>query len=151
MLVCQFRFFKETDNKFQVTWKLINENDDVVDSGVKPYCPLRGPIKTMNEAKSKIKDALYAQMIYAHPGQKIRLLCINPKSDFLTKQQLYRLKHGLEPVGQLSLPVPERTDEMPQYEVACVSGTWTIKKHDTPYYTEQEAKTELFKRIVNGE
>lgn len=60
---------------------------------------------------------------------------------------------GVDMNGFVPTPV---TEALPQantseriYEVVLRGGVWTIVKRDTPYLTEEQAKTELLKHIQN--
>ena len=152
MLECKFKFFKDTESKYDVSYTLFDEHGNVIDAGMVPYEP-KTPIKTMNEAKHRVAQALSMRLKYTRPGVQIKMNCLNPASDFLTRSEMYRIARGLEepqPTKPEASCVASDNDQ--QYEVVCVGqGLWTIRKSQTQYYTEQEAKTELFKRIVNGE
>ena len=152
MLECQFKFFKDTDSKYDVMYTLMDEKGATIDAGRVPYVPLHGPLKTMNEAKKKITQALCMRLKYTRPGVNIKMICKNPQSDFLTKSQMYWINKGMPTEEQPKVSCVATPDNNEQlFEVVEVGGIWTIKKHDEPYYTEAEAKTELFKRIVNGQ
>ena len=74
-------------------------------------------------------------------------VCLNDKSWFLTKGEKAN-KTRMRAKNQAA----EATDSGERlYTVAQVNGVWTIKKVETQLLTEEEAKTVLFKKIVNGE
>ena len=74
-------------------------------------------------------------------------VCLNDKSWFLTKGEKAN-KTRLRAKNQ----AVEATDSGERlYTVAQVDGIWTIKKVETQLLTEEEAKTLLFQKIVNGE
>ena len=156
MLECQFKFFRESPTTFQVMWTLADEKGSIIDSVSRKYSPMDGkPIDTMNEAKVKIRATVRMDIKYRFPGRDFKIVCTNPKSDFLTRVEMFahrRQKNkGLaEELSGPTQPVVPSSDTDQLYEVVEVNGVWTIVKHTEPYYTEAEAKTELFKRIVNG-
>ena len=72
---------------------------------------------------------------------------MNDKSWFLTKGEKAN-KTRLRAKNQ----AVEDTDSGERlYTVAQVNGVWTIKKVETQLLSEEEAKTLLYKKIVNGE
>ena len=74
-------------------------------------------------------------------------VCLNDKSWFLTKGEKAN-KTRMRAKNQAA----EATDSDERlYTVAQVNGVWTIKKVETQLLSEEEAKTVLFKKIVNGE
>lgn len=160
MLECQFKFFREGPATFQVMWSTTDEHGVTIDSGSRKYTPLNGePIDTMNEAKVKIRATLRMDVKYRFPGRDCKFVCTNPEKDFLSRSEMYALSRKKIQAAQGVLDLPETsvvpdsdTDQLYEVvEVLTPNGTvWTIKKHTEPYYTEAEAKTELFKRIVNG-
>ena len=52
--------------------------------------------------------------------------------------------------AKIELAAPQISKER-LYEVVEVGGVWTIKKHDDKWYTAEEAKTQLFAHVVNGD
>lgn len=156
MLECQFKFFRESPTTFQVMWTLADENGSIIDSGSRKYTPMDGhPIETMNEAKVKIRATVRMDIKYRFPGRDFKIVCTNPESDFLSRVEMLertrqKNKGIVAELLEASQPVVPSSDTDLLYEVVEVNGVWTIIKHTEPYYTEAEAKTELFKRIVNG-
>ncbi len=82
------------------------------------------------------------------------IVCLNPKEDFLPKNWRWREATGRDK-KTVELPLDKPTG--PVEPNACVyevvqadGGVWTIIRHAEPYYTQEQAKVELFKRIVNG-
>ena len=76
--------------------------------------------------------------------QGIKVVCLNDTSMFLTKYE--KTKKTRLGTRNSDTDSGERL-----YTVAQVNGVWTIKKVETQLLTEEEAKTVLFKKIVNGE
>lgn len=156
MLECQFKFFRESPTTFRVMWTLTDEKGSIIDSGTRKYSPIDGrPIDTMNEAKVKIRATVRMDIKYRFPGRDFKIVCTNPESDFLTRAEMYARKRQknkvlVEELSGPTQPVVPSGDTDQLYEVVEMNGVWTIVKHTEPYYTEAEAKTELFKRIVNG-
>ena len=88
-------------------------------------------------------------------------VCLNPDSDFLSRSEVRALNiqkknqriEEQTPVIVLGEPqevIRQKPNGERQYEVVEVGGVWTIKKHDTKWYTADEAKTQLFAKVVNG-
>ena len=85
---------------------------------------------------------------------KRNIVCNNPKEDFLPKNWRWREATGRD-TKTVELPLDKPMG--PVEPNACVyevvqadGGVWTIVRHTEPYYTQEQAKVELFKRIVNG-
>lgn len=130
----------------------------------------RTPIKHFNDAVNRIRGiiSLYLGRKYGLKGRDIEVICTNPESDFLTRSEMAR-RYWAERFGEeyqevaktetkVLVSEPEKIESAaPQiskerlYEVVEVGGVWTIKKHDSPWYTAEEAKTQLFAKVVNGE
>lgn len=73
-------------------------------------------------------------------------VCVNDKSWFLTKGEKISKARS-----RTKTPVVKTSTEERLYTVVQEHGVWTIKKVETQLLTEEEAKTVLFKKIVNGE
>lgn len=76
--------------------------------------------------------------------QDIKVVCLNDTSMFLTKYE--KTKKTRLGTRNSDTGSGERL-----YTVAQVNGVWTIKKVETQLLSEEEAKTLLFQKIVNGE
>lgn len=113
------------------------------------------PIETMNDLKERVRQAIRAR-IRANLGiyKDIKFICTNPDSDFLTRSEMIanskakrREREGKTSEGITSTTGPEKR----LYEVIKKNEAWTIIKHETELLTAQEAKTQLFAHIVNGD
>lgn len=129
----------------------------------------RVPVKHFNDAIARIKGivALSMSRKYGVENTKIQKICTNPKSDFLTRSEMAK-RYWAERFGEeyqeattetevlvsepakIELAAPQISKER-LYEVVEVGGVWTIKKHDDKWYTAEEAKTQLFAHVVNGD
>lgn len=79
-------------------------------------------------------------------AKDVTSVCVNDKSWFLTKgEKISKTRSNAK------APVVEISTEERLYTVVQEHGVWTIKKVETQLLTEEEAKTLLFKKIVNGE
>lgn len=125
-----------------------NETDSVLLETTTTYTPVTVTPTDMNDWRRFIAQA--ARMRVRKElgiAKDITTVCLNDKSWFLTKGEKAnktRLRAKKQTV--------EDTDSGERlYTVAQVNGVWTIKKVETQLLTEEEAKTILFKKIVNGE
>lgn len=120
------------------------------------------PIETMNDLKERVRQAIRAR-IRANFGiyKDIKFICTNPDSDFLTRSEMFainkakrRERAGKDSEGITSTPAETIAATEPEkrlYEVIKKNDVWTIVKHETELLTAQEAKTQLFAHIVNGD
>lgn len=83
----------------------------------------------------------------------VSIICCNPNEDFLPLRWKHK-KTNLQAPKIVELPLDKPMGPVEPnacvYEVVQVDGVWTIIRHAEPYYTQEQAKVELFKRIVNG-
>lgn len=79
-------------------------------------------------------------------AKDVTSVCVNDKSWFLTKGEKRNKTRS-----NAKAPVVKTSTEERLYTVVQEHGVWTIKKVETQLLTEEEAKTLLFQKIVNGE
>lgn len=120
------------------------------------------PIDTMNDLKERVRQAIRAR-IRATLGiyKDIEFTCTNPDSDFLTRSEMFAInkakrRERADKVGEGISSNPTEANavtgaEKRLYEVIKKNDVWTIVKHETELLTAQEAKTQLFAHIVNGD
>lgn len=125
-----------------------NETDSVLMETTTTYTPVTVTPTDMNDWRRFVAQA--ARMRVRKElgiAKDIITVCLNDKSWFLTKGEKAN-KTRLRAKNQ----AVEDTDSGERlYTVAQVNGVWTIKKVETQLLTEEEAKTLLFQKIVNGE
>lgn len=125
-----------------------NETDSVLLETPTTYTPVTVTPTDMNDWRRFIAQA--ARMRVRKElgiAKDITTVCLNDKSWFLTKGEKAN-KTRLRTKNQ-AVEVTDSGERL--YTVAQVNGVWTIKKVETQLLTEEEAKTVLFKKIVNGE
>lgn len=125
-----------------------NETDSVLLETTTTYTPVTVTPTDMNDWRKFIAQAARMR-IRKELGitKDIISVCLNDKSWFLTKGEKAN-KTRLRTKNQ----AVENADSGERlYTVAQVNGVWTIKKVETQLLTEEEAKTLLFQKIVNGE
>ena len=124
-----------------------NETDSVLLETTTTYTPVSLTPTDMNDWRRFIAQAARMRVRKELDIRKdIVCVCLNDKSWFLTKGE----KANKTRMRAKNLAV-ENTDSGERlYTVAQVNGVWTIKKVETQLLTEEEAKTVLFKKIVNG-
>ena len=125
-----------------------NETDSVLLETTTTYTPVTVTPTDMNDWRRFIAQAARMRVRKELDISKdITSVCLNDESWFLTKGE----KANKTRLHAKNQPV-EGTDSGERlYTVAQVNGVWTIKKVGTQLLTEEEAKTVLFKKIVNGE
>lgn len=125
-----------------------NETDSVLLETTTTYTPVSLTPTDMNDWRRFIAQAARMRVKKELGITKdITTVCLNDKSWFLTKGEKAN-KTRLRAKNQ----AVEDTDSGERlYTVAQVNGVWTIKKVETQLLTGEEAKTLLFKKIVNGE
>lgn len=125
-----------------------NETDSVLMETTTTYTPITLTPTDMNDWRRFIAQAARMRVKKELDIRKdIVCVCLNDKSWFLTKGEKAN-KTRLRAKNQ----AVEATDSGERlYTVAQVNGVWTIKKVETQLLSEEEAKTLLFKKIVNGE
>ena len=146
------------DNKYAFDYKFY-QNNIIIDEGVYRYCPWQQH-DCLNSVRNTGRWALRTQLAKKYGVKSMQTICKNPESDFLTRAerraqtaQKYK-QERLEQKEQLFLGEPQliktKTSKERLYEVVEVGGVWTIKKHATKWFTAEEAKTQLFAKVVNG-
>ena len=125
-----------------------NETDSVLMETTTTYTPISLTPTDMNDWRRFVAQAARMRVRKELDIRKdIICVCLNDKSWFLTKGEKAN-KTRMRAKNQ----AVENTDSGERlYTVAQVNGVWTIKKVETQLLTEEEAKTVLFKKIVNGE
>lgn len=125
-----------------------NETDSVLMETTTTYTPVTLTPTDMNDWRRFIAQAARMRVRKELDIRKdIITVCLNDKSWFLTKGEKAN-KTRLRAKNH----VVESTDSGERiYTVVQEHGVWTIKKVETQLLTEEEAKTVLFKKIVNGE
>lgn len=125
-----------------------NETDSVLMETTTTYTPLSLTPTDMNDWRRFVAQAARMRVRKELDIRKdIITVCLNDKSWFLTKGEKAN-KTRLRAKNH----VVESTDSGERiYTVVQEHGVWTIKKVETQLLTEEEAKTVLFKKIVNGE
>lgn len=138
-------------------------------NGSRMYKP-RAKGLDINAIRNRIANNLYAYFysMYSDKEPSLRMNCMNPESDFLSRTELYRVRERkvgnfkkapvnvFSPARQLDLPAPEtpvqetvsprsRIYELRQVETVNGDKVWTIVKCEKKLFTEQEAKEELFR------
>lgn len=153
-----------SDSQYAVDYKLYNGNT-VMEDATYHYIA-RVPVRHFNDAVSRVRGIVSLTLKRKYGIKTIECVCTNPNDQFLSRSELshmaYRKKMGIvEP--SVATPVDDmvfRSEAQPiekivtgdrVYEVVEVGGIWTIKKHDAKWYTADEAKTQLFAKIVNGD
>ena len=111
------------------------------------YTPIALEPQDMNDWRNGIVQA--ARMRVRKElgiAKDVTAVCVNDKSWFLTKgEKISKARSSTK------TPVVKPSTEERLYTVVQENGVWTIKKVETQLLTEEEAKTVLFKKIVNGE
>lgn len=111
------------------------------------YTPIALEPQDMNDWRNGIVQA--ARMRVRKElgiAKDVTAVCVNDKSWFLTKgEKISKARSSTK------TPVVKPSTEERLYTVVQEHGVWTIKKVETQLLSEEEAKTVLFKKIVNGE
>ena len=125
-----------------------NETETVLLETTTTYTPVTVTPTDMNDWRKYIAQAARMRVKKELDIAKgIVSVCLNDKSWFLTKGEKAN-KTRMRTKNQ----TVEATDSGERlYTVAQVNGVWTIKKVETQLLSEEEAKTLLFQKIVNGE
>lgn len=160
MYKMEFFVRQVTDRMVAVDYKLFkdaNVLEEATDHSVS-----RTPLKHFNHAVSRARGILAQKIKRKYGFVKLECVCLNPKEQFASKGEL--LQRALskrfadklaETEQEILVSEPEPLERKPSterlYEVVEVGGVWTIKKHETKWYTADEAKTQLFAKVVNGE
>jgi hypothetical protein len=152
---------KINDQTYAADYKLF-QNGRVIEERTYTY-NARTPIKHFNDANARIKGIISLDISrrLGINNKTIAKVCTNPKEDFLTRSEMaqrYWTNRANEIYGEQAVLIgeaqeiietPITTDRL--YEVVEVGGVWTIKKHDSKWFTAEEAKTQLFAHVVNGD
>lgn len=125
-----------------------NETDSVLLKTTTTYTPTTLTPTDMNDWRRFIAQAARMRVKKELDIRKdITSVCLNDKSWFLTKGEKANKTRA-----RAKNQTVEATDSGERlYTVAQVNGVWTIKKVETQLLSEEEAKTVLFQKIVNGE
>lgn len=139
------------------------QNANILETGVYYYTARTEP-KHFNEAVMRVRWCLYTKLRTKYGNVPLAQECTNPKEDFLSMKQMCAMaaqrknEEVLAKAAKLQPTLfaqPEKIEKKATgerlYEVVEVGGIWTIKKHDSKWYTADEAKTQLFAKIVNGD
>lgn len=112
------------------------------------YTPVLAEPKDMNDWRRLIAQAARMRILKeCKISQDISVICLNDKSDFLTKGE----KAIKTRMAAKNHAAEDSDSGVRIYTVVQEHGVWTIKKVEIQLLTEEEAKTVLFKKIVNGE
>lgn len=125
-----------------------NETDSVLLETTTTYTPTTLTPTDMNDWRRFVAQAARMRIRKELDITKdIISVCLNDKSWFLTKGE----KANKTRLRAKNQAVEDADSGERLYTVAQVNGVWTIKKVETQLLSEEEAKTVLFKKIVNGE
>ena len=125
-----------------------NETETVLLETTTTYTPVTVTPTDMNDWRKYIAQAARMRVKKELDIAKdIVSVCLNDKSWFLTKGE----KANKTRMRTKNQAVEDTDSGERLYTVAQVNGVWTIKKVETQLLTEEEAKTVLFKKQVNGE
>ena len=124
-----------------------NETDSVLLETTTTYTPATLVPTDMNDWRRFVTQAARMR-VKKELGitKNITTVCLNDKSCFLTKGE----KIAKTRLCAKNQAVEDTDSGERLYTVAQVNGVWTIKKVETQLLTEDEAKTLLFQKIVNG-
>lgn len=155
----------------ETTWAFdykFYQNDRVLDEGTYTYRPWKKP-ENLNAVRKVGRWAVRTYLAKRYGVNQMKTVCVNPKSDFVSRAELrantvrkkFMEKYNLEeteenkPEETVLMAEPQKIEKRTPtdrvYEVVEVGGIWTIKKHDTKWFTAEEAKTQLFAKVVNGD
>lgn len=120
------------------------------------------PLKHFNHAVSRARGIISQKLKRKYGVVKLECVCLNPKEQFASKRELIqrafakRFADKMADSEQETLfsepePLERKSSTERLYEVVEVGGVWTIKKHETKWFTADEAKTQLFAKVVNGD
>lgn len=161
-------FIREID---KTTWAFdykFFQNDNVLDEGTYKYRPWKKP-ENLNSVRKIGRWAVRTHLSKRYGVNQMTTVCVNPKSDFVSRAELrantvrkkFLERYNLEetakekPEETVLMAEPQKIEKCTPtdriYEVVEVDGVWTIKKHDAKWFTAEEAKTQLFAKVVNGD
>ena len=125
-----------------------NEENNTLLETTTTYTPVLAEPNDLNDWRRLIAQAARMRILKeCKLSQDISVVCLNDKSEFLTKGEKAKKTRIVAKIHAAEESVSgERI-----YTVVQEHGVWTIKKVETQLLTEEEAKTVLFKKIVNGE
>lgn len=146
------------------------QNNHVIDEGTYTYRPWKMP-ENLNAVRNTGRWAVRTHLAKRYGVREMTTVCLNPKSDFVTRGELrakamrkkFMEKYDLVSTEEKAqeetvlMAEPQKIEKFTPvkggrlYEVVEVGGVWTIKKHDTKWFTAEEAKTQLFAKVVNGD
>lgn len=118
------------------------------------YVPRSRCIETEFDLREGVRDT--ARMLIRNRLGKfknITFICDIDKSPFALRRAKLPIPFNLENKGMSykQVKVEKPAVEKKQYSVVNKNGVWTIERCNAELLTEEEAKTLLFKKIVNGE
>ena len=121
-----------------------NATDNTLYETKTTYTPVSLCPEDMNDWRASVGQAARMR-VKKELGltQSIKVVCLNDASMFLTKYEKTKKT-------RLGTQISDTSSEDRLYTVVQENGVWTIKKVKILLLTE-EAKTVLFKKIVNGE
>lgn len=126
-----------------------NETDSVLLETTTTYTPISLTPTDMNDWRRFVVQAARMRVKKELGLSKdISAICLNDASWFLTKAE--KANKTRSNTNKCVVAQPADSGER-IYTVVQEHGVWTIKKVNIQLLTEEEAKTVLFKKIVNGE
>lgn len=161
-------FIREIDKTAWAFDYKFYQNDHVLDEGTYTYRPWKTP-ENLNAVRNTGRWAVRTQLAKRYGVKEMTTVCLNPQSDFVSRSELrantrrkkFMETYNLEETAEKELEetvlmaepqkIEKHTPTDRLYEVVEVGGIWTIKKHDTKWFTAEEAKTQLFAKVVNGD
>lgn len=163
-------FIREIDKTAWAFDYKFYQNDHVLDEGTYTYRPWKTP-ENLNTVRNTGRWAVRTFLAKRYGVKEMTTLCLNPQSDFVSRAELransarkrFMKRYSLEettakkPEETILMAEPQKIEKRTSvnserlYEVVEVGGVWTIKKHDTKWFTAEEAKTQLFAKVVNGD
>lgn len=151
MYMLETKIARLSKTQFSLEYKLTKDSQ-LLESDVYVYTPRThaGGI-TLRQANMNARWALRTSLARRHNTTKIRMVCTTSKEDFIKdEKEIERAVALLHGAPQPITPsAPKNTERL--YEVVKVGDVWTIVKHENPFYTAEEAKTQLFAKVVNGD
>lgn len=139
--------FDEEQQGYKYSYDLKKVSDgSVILNETKIYRPRTRTIKTEFDLRHGVRDAIRMYIKYLLKiNKRISFRCTNT-SNSITRRSL------LKPCFNTPCITKElQKQDKKLYSVIQIQGVWTIKKCTSELLTEEEAKTLLFKKIVNGE
>lgn len=163
-------FIREIDKTAWAFDYKFYKNDRVLDEGTYTYRPWRKP-ENLNAVRNTGRWAVRTHLAKRYGVKEMTTLCLNPKHDFVSRAELRAISVRKKFMERYNLEKAEAKRQAetvltaePQkiekrkpvnnervYEVVEVGGVWTIKKHDKKWFTAEDAKIQLFAKVVNGD